>query len=157
MPPPALLDLSTLDLNRVLVTREQIYEKLPHRYEFMQLDGVVHLDQEKAIAVGYRDIRSDEWWVRGHIPGRPLFPGVLMVETAAHLASYVSVLVLKGVTFLGFGGIDKTKFREAVSPPARLYLICRADQIKPRRTICTVQGFVDGRMAFETQITGLPM
>ena len=127
MPPPAILDLSTIDVNRVLVTREQIYEKLPHRYEFMQLDGILHLDIEKGVAVGYRDIREDEWWVRGHIPGRPLFPGVLMVETAAHLASYVSMLVLKGTRFLGFGGIDKTKFREAISPPAKLILVGRAD------------------------------
>ncbi len=157
MPPPAFLDLSTIDLNRVLITREQIYQKLPHRYEFMQLDGIIHLDLEKKLAVGYRDIREDEWWVKGHIPGRPLFPGVLMVETAAHLASYVSVSLLLGIKFLGFGGIDKTKFREAVSPPARLYLVGKADEIKPRRTICSVQGFIDGRMAFETQITGLPM
>lgn len=157
MPPPALLDLSTIDLNHVVATREQIYERLPHRYEFMQLDGVIYLDIENKIAVGYRDIRSDEWWVRGHIPGRPIFPGVLMVETAAHLASYVSVLLLKGTNFLGFGGIDKTKFRESISPPAKLYLVGKADEVKTRRTICTIQGFVEGRMAFETQITGLPM
>ena len=157
MPPPMLLDLNTIDLTRVLVTREQIYERLPHRYEFMQLDAIIHLDVKEQIAVGYRDIRSDEWWVKGHIPGRPLFPGVLMVESAAHLASFVSFMVLPNVKFLGFGGIDNTKFREAVSPPARLYLVCKANEIKPRRTICTVQGFTDGRMAFETQITGLPM
>lgn len=157
MPPPALLDLESVDLNHVVVTREQIYARLPHRFEFMQLDGIVHLDFDRKIAVGYRDIREDEWWVRGHIPGRPLFPGVLMVETGAQLASYVSLLVLDQSKFLGFGGIDRAKFREAVSPPARLFLVCRADEIKPRRIISTIQGFVEGRMAFETVITGLPM
>ena len=155
MPPPALLDLSRIDLNRVIATRDEIYQRLPHRYEFMQLDGIIHMDLERLEAVGYRDIREDEWWVRCHIPGRPIFPGVLMVETAAHLASYVTTEVIKHAGFLGFGGIDATKFREAVAPPARLILVGKGEQIKPRRTICAVQGFVEGRMVFETRITGL--
>lgn len=155
MPPPALLDLSAIDVSRVIVTREEIYERLPHRYEFMLLDGIVHLDLQNRTAIGFRDIHEDEWWVRGHIPGRPLFPGVLMVEAAAHLACYVSLVTLGYKGFLGFGAIDNTKFREVVSPPARLYLAGRAHEIKPRRTISMIQGFVDGRMAFETQITGL--
>lgn len=155
MPPPALLDLSTIDLSRVIVARDQIYERLPHRYEFMQLDGILYLDLANVVAVGYRDVRSDEWWVRGHIPGRPLLPGVLMVESAAQLAAYVRAAMLNTIDFMGFAGIDDTKFREAVSPPARLYLVGRGEQVKPRRVICQVQGFVEGRMVFHTRITGL--
>ena len=157
MPPPALLDLATIDLTRVLISRDEVYQKLPHRYEFMQLDSIVHVDLENKLAVGYRDVREDEWWVKGHIPGRPIFPGILMVESAAHLASYVSALLMKHTRFLGFGGIDETKFRESIAPPAKLYLVGRAEQLKPRRTICAIQGFVEGRMVFESRITGLAM
>ena len=65
------IDLSTLDLNKLYATKEQIYERLPHRHEFMQIDGIIHLDKERRLAVGLRNIREDEFWVRGHIPGRP--------------------------------------------------------------------------------------
>jgi 3-hydroxyacyl-[acyl-carrier-protein] dehydratase len=155
MPPSALLDLSKLDLSRVVVSREEIYEKLPHRHEFMLLDGIVHLDLAAQVAVGFHDVREDAWWTKGHIPGRPLFPGVLMIETAAHLASYVSTIIMNHTKFLGFGGIDDTKFRDAVTPPARFYIVGKADSIKPRRTICSLQGFVQDRMVFETKVTGL--
>lgn len=155
MPPATILDLGTIDLNRVVVTRDEIYKVLPHRYEFMMLDGIVHVDRKAKIAVGYREIREDEWWVRGHIPGRPLFPGVLMVETAAHLASYVASFVVENNKFLGFGGIDETKFRESISPPTRLYIVGQATQINPRRVVCATQGFVEGRMVFQSLITGM--
>ncbi|MCK6486318.1 MAG: beta-hydroxyacyl-ACP dehydratase [Phycisphaerae bacterium] len=157
MPPPALLDLSKLDLNRVEMTREQIYEVLPHRHEFMQLDGVIHLDADKLEIVAYRDVKPDEWWCKGHLPGRPLFPGVLMIETAAHIASVYFSRVLKEPGFLGFGGVDSFKFREAVIPPARLYILGRAVEVRRRRMVCDVQGFVNEAMVFEGRITGLPM
>ncbi len=157
MPSPLILDLGTIDLERVLITREQIYERLPHRYEFMMLDGIVHLDREQLLAVAVRHVREDEWWVRGHIPGRPLFPGVLMVETAAQLAAYVSMEVQPSHRFIGFGGIDAVKFRAAISPPATLYIILKGVEIRPRRTICDVQGVVNGQMAFEARITGMPV
>jgi len=151
------IDLSTLDLNKLCVTREQIYERLPHRHEFMQVDGIIHLDRERRLAVGLRDIREDEFWVRGHIPGRPLFPGVLMLESAAHMASYLSQELCPDDRFLGFGGVDGVKFRGAVAPPARMYLLLKAIDIRPRRTICDAQGIVDGKLVFEARITGLPI
>jgi 3-hydroxyacyl-[acyl-carrier-protein] dehydratase len=155
MPPPTLFDLHSIDLDHVVFTREQIYDVLPHRYEFMQLDGIVCFDKEQNVCVGYRDIRSDEWWVKGHIPGRPLFPGVLMIETAAQLASFMSSIIMEHSHFMAFGGIDDTKFRDSITPPARLYIVGVAAEIKPRRTICDLQGFVDDRMIFQTRITGL--
>lgn len=155
MPPTSILDLAKIDLTKVLYTSEQIYAKLPHRFEFMLLDGVVHFDAEARIAIGYHDVREDEWWVKGHIPGRPLFPGVLMVETAAHLASFISSELMHYDKFLGFGGIDETKFREAVSPPARLYIVGHATQVTMRRTVCEMQGFAENRMVFHSQITGM--
>lgn len=155
MPPPVLLDLNAIDLDRVILTRDEIYQILPHRHEFMMLDGINYEDLESRIVVGYRDIRPDEWWCKAHIPGRPLFPGVLMVEAAAHLATYISYKLLGYEGFMGFGGIDKTKFRDALSPPVRLHLVCHADDVRVRRTVCSVQGFVEGRMSFETQVTGM--
>ncbi len=97
MPPPLLVDLSTIDLNKVVISKAEILKGNPQRYEFEQLDSIVHFDAEKQILVGVRDIRADEWWVRGHIPGRPLFPGVLMIEAAAQLAGLFSKNVFPDV------------------------------------------------------------
>ncbi|MEP0844672.1 MAG: beta-hydroxyacyl-ACP dehydratase [Phycisphaerae bacterium] len=153
-----LLDLSTLDLDRRVFTRDQIYAVLPHRFEFMQLDRIVHMDREKLLAVAVREVRADEFWVRGHIPGRPLLPGVLMIESAAQLAAFVAHEVLPdGPAFWGFGGVDGVKFRAAVEPPARMILILQGTEYRSRRCVADVQGWVNDRLAFEGRITGMPV
>ncbi len=157
MPAAPLLNLDALDLNQVIVTKEQIYQRLPQRFEFMQLDAIVHLDRTHGLGVGLRDIREDEFWVRGHIPGNPLFPGVLMLETAAQMASFLSQEIRPDDRFQAFGGLDDVKFRAAVSPPAKMYLVEKVIEARRRRTVCDAQGFVDGRLVFEARITGLPI
>lgn len=157
MPPPLLFDLDRIDLDRVLVTREEIYSKLPQAFEFAQLDGVTYFDAERGVGVAFRDVKPDEWWVRGHVPGRPIFPGVLMLESAAQVAAFFTKYVLGYEGFVAFGGVDKCKFREAVIPPARIYLLCKRTEERPRRIICQTQGIVDGAIVFEAVITGLPM
>lgn len=151
------IDLDTIDLSQVLADKEKIYQRLPHRYEFMQIDAIVYLDKEQRLGVGLREIREDEFWVKGHIPGRPLFPGVLMLETAAQMASYLSQEIQPDSRFLGFGGVDGVKFRGAVSPPNKMYFILKATDIRSRRTICEAQGIVDGTLVFEAKITGMPI
>ena len=88
MPQDILIDLSTLDLNKSIVDIETIRAIIPHRYEMEQLSGIVKFDPEQGIIVGYKDVSPNEFWVRGHIPGRPLMPGVLMLEAAAQLCTY---------------------------------------------------------------------
>ncbi|MBI4582031.1 MAG: beta-hydroxyacyl-ACP dehydratase, partial [Planctomycetes bacterium] len=109
------VDLATIDLTRVVADREEIYRLLPHRHEFAQLDAIVWVDPATFTAVARRDVRTDEFWVRGHIPGRPLLPGVLMIETAAQLASYLtgSFGITKG--FVGFARVDNVSFRGTVT------------------------------------------
>ena len=65
--------------------------------------------------VGFKDIRDDEFWVAGHIPGRPLFPGVLMIETAAQLASFYTKKFVGWKGFVGFGAVENCRFRAQVS------------------------------------------
>lgn len=151
-----LVDPGEVDCSRLLYTRQQIYEVLPQQYEFAQLDGIVRLDVDNRLAIGFRDVRPDEWWCRGHMPGKPLFPGVLMVECAAQLAAFATHFVQSGAAgFVGFGGIDKAKFRDAVEPPARIILACRGTEVRPRRIICETQAYRDGEIVFEATITGL--
>ncbi len=155
MHPLAILDPTQLDCSQPLADREAIARLNPHRYEFALLDAVVLMDQEHGLFAGYHDVRPDEFWVRGHIPGRPLFPGVLMIETVAQLASYVYHVRFPSQNFLGFTGVDGVKFRGVVQPPARFLIVGRAKEMKPRRMICEMQGFVNGAMVFEGTITGM--
>jgi 3-hydroxyacyl-[acyl-carrier-protein] dehydratase len=149
------VDLSSVDTSKVLVDRETIYQVNPHRYEFMLLDGICMMDHSQGLIVGFRDVRDDEFWVRGHIPGRPLMPGVLMIETAAQLVSYYVMSQNPGKGFLGFGAVDGVKFRGTVTPGSRLIMMGKMIECRPRRCIGQTQGFVDGQMVYEGLITGM--
>lgn len=155
MPPPLLFDLAQVETGSVLFSHEQIYEMLPHRHEFMLLDGVCMLDRKAMCVAAYADITSESWWVRGHVPGRPLLPGVLMLEMAAQTSAIAAQLLGDYTSFIGFGGIDGCKFRDSVVPPARLYLLCKGKELRPRRIISDNQGIADGKIVFEATITGL--
>src|SRR3954451_10069858 len=109
MPPEALFDPAQLDLSRVIADREAIRRVNPQRFHMEQLDAIVLLDPERSLVVGYKDVRPDEFWVPGHMPGRPVLPGVLMCEAAAQLCSYYAHtqhVIQVGTDVLGFGGME---------------------------------------------------
>lgn len=155
MPPPPLIDPSIVANGDILADRDAIARMNPQRFEFSLLHAVTYINLEQRLFGGYVDVKHDDWWVRGHIPGRPIFPGVLQVECAAQLASFLHKLVLEESGFLGFAGLDEVKFRGTVQPPARLVMVAKGLEIKRRRTICACQGFVNSTMVFEGVITGM--
>lgn len=157
MPPPIILDPAEIDFSRVVADRNEIMRLNPHRHEFQLLDGVILCDEEEKVLAGYHEVCADAWWARGHIPGRPLFPGVLMIEVGAQLASFMYQRYFHDGRFLGFVGIDRVKFREIVQPPCRYVVVARARQLRPRRVISEIQGFVGPAMVFEGRITGMPV
>ena len=92
--------------------------------------------------------------VAGHIPGRPLLPGVLMIEAGAQLASFYTRTYVGWKGFIGFGGVDEVKFRMQVPPGVRMYILGKKLWERHHRIYCNVQGWVDGNLAFEAGITG---
>jgi 3-hydroxyacyl-[acyl-carrier-protein] dehydratase len=157
MPPQFLFDLSGIDLNRVAFGPDEIRKMNPHRGNMELLHGVIWADTERQEIVGYKDVRDDEFWVAGHIPGRPLFPGVLMIETAAQLASFYTKKYLDWPGFVGFGAANNCRFRMAVSPGVRMIFLAKLVWHRHRRILCNVQGLVDGQLAFEGDIVGTQM
>ena len=157
MPPAALIDTAALDTSRILVDREGIGRCNPQRFEMQQLSAIIHLDVEKNLVIGYKDVRPDEFWVAGHIPGRPLLPGVLMIEAAAQLASFYVKAVRKWDGFIGFGGVEHCKFRQQVLPGCRLYLMAKQISARHSRFTSAIQGLVNGQLVFESTITGVEL
>ncbi|NQU75064.1 MAG: beta-hydroxyacyl-ACP dehydratase [Planctomycetes bacterium] len=156
MPPQPLFDTSAIDPTKTIVTREQIRQVNPHRYEFSLLDGFCHFDLQAQEMMAFVDIRDDAFWVRGHIPGRPLFPGVLMIESAAQMISYFVKVYTKTPDFVGFGGVDGVKFRSQVVPGDRLLLVGKMKEIRGnRRAVALTQGYVGERMVYEGTIIGV--
>jgi 3-hydroxyacyl-[acyl-carrier-protein] dehydratase len=157
MPPPLLFDLSHYDLSRAVATREQIYDALPHRREFMLLGGVLMVDAEAGRTVAFADVTEDAWWTRGHLPGRPILPGVLMIEMAGQAAAYYSHKALRRPGVLAFAAMNACRFRGLVQPPCRVLLLGTALDTRPRRLVCGFQGLVDEKIVFEAELTGLPI
>ena len=161
MPRQALFDITTIDLDNVAVSIGAIREDNPQRHEFEQLSHICHYDLETGIAVGVLDIAKDVWWARGHCPGRPLMPGVLMLECAAQLCSWFVHQIYDASyknRMFGFGGIDNVKFRSTIVPPERLVIVGQRLEIRPRRAVFDTQGFMASaptKLAVEAKITGM--
>jgi 3-hydroxyacyl-[acyl-carrier-protein] dehydratase len=158
MPPEAIFDVTKLDFTQVVADLEQIRRVNPQRYEMEHLTAVVLVDPTQHMLVGYKDVRPDEFWVRGHMPDYPLLPGVLICEAAAQLcAYYVTAYRLLQSDFIGFAGLENVRFRGQVKPGDRLVLVAKASRLNRRAVICNCQGFVGSTMVFHGDIHGIPI
>ncbi|MBI5852846.1 MAG: beta-hydroxyacyl-ACP dehydratase [Planctomycetes bacterium] len=153
-----LVDLATLDLEHDVVPQAELRAILPHRHEFQLVDGVCHLDLQAGVIVTYKDWDANPWWARGHIPGRPLMPGVLIAEGGAQTAS---ILMKKSGNcgmekFIGLGGLENVRFRGQVIPPTRIHWVSRiGTQSGMRLARYPAQAFVDGRLVMEMELLGV--
>ena len=154
-----ILDFSEYDLNRVIVDQEELRHYLPQRYEMEQLTAIVYEDPKRHICIGYKDVTENEFWVRGHMPGMPLMPGVLMCEAAAQICSYYTRRHnLGGSNVLGFGGMDGIRFRDVVRPGSRLVVVDQMIKIRPgAMVVCKFQNFVEQSLVCEGVIKGVPL
>ena len=157
MPPSLLFDISEIDLSRPRYGVDKIEAINPHRGHMRLLDEILYESDDLQRYVAMKHVREDEFWVPGHIPGRPIFPGVLMIEAAAQLASFSCLRRMEGLAFMGFTGADDIKFRGQVSPGDDLLLLCDQVEFRQRRCVCKTQGLVKGVLVYEGTITGMPL
>jgi len=153
------LDLASLDFANPLVGIEGIRAVNPQRHEFEMLTAIVHIDPTSHVIVGYKDLTENEFWVRGHMPGFPLLPGVLMCEGAAQLCAFyhISQRIGEPGTLLGMAGLDETRFVRQVRPGERLVMVGHGVKINRRMTKFRVEGTVNGEKVFETLVSGVPI
>jgi 3-hydroxyacyl-[acyl-carrier-protein] dehydratase len=155
VPAEPLFDLSSIDLTAVRSTPDEVGRINPQCGHMRQLDHVIWADDALIDVLGVKFVRHDEFWVPGHIPGRPLLPGVLMIEAAAQVSSWLQKTKYSDLGFLGFTRCDETAFRGQVVPGDTLYLLAKEIMSSRRRFVCLAQGIVSGRIVFETKITGM--
>lgn len=121
-----------------ILNAEDIMHILPHRYPFLLLDGVTKLEYEQSVE-GFKNYTMNEWYFQGHMPGKPVVPGVLIIESLAQLTAimycsrdYVEskgkeiVDVSERVGFLG--GVKDLRFRRTVKPGERLRLTAKVQE-----------------------------
>ena len=156
--PRALVDLSTIDLTQDAMTDDEIRSMIPHTHEFQLIDGICHLDVERGLIVGHKDWGNDPWWARGHIPGRPLMPGVLMVEGCAQ-ASTILMKKREGFRseqFIGLGGLNDVRFRGQIVPPCRVHFVSVVGKRSGNRIMkYPAQCYLDGKMMMQMELMGV--
>ena len=136
-----------------IFTVEDIHQLLPHRYPFALVDRIIeYVPGERA--VGIKNVTFNEPYFPGHIPGRPIMPGVLMVESMAQVGGVILTQLpgMKG-KFFAFAGIDKTRFRRQVVPGDQLVMTVELLSFK-RNRLAKMQGkgLVDGQLAVEADM-----
>lgn len=140
--------LTTLDVGDIL-------SYLPHRYPFLMVDRIVDIDGDES-AVGIKNVTFNEPMFEGHFPGKPVFPGVLIIEAMAQTAG---AIVMAHDAETGGGKrivlmltIDRAKFRKPAGPGDRIELHIR--KIHRRRTVGRYEGraMVDGVLIAEAEV-----
>lgn len=153
-----IIDPSTIDFQNVVADIEEIRKYNPQRYEMEQLTAIVYVDEETHVCAGYKDVTKDDVWVRGHMPGMPLMPGVFMCEAAAQLCSWVTQKYnLLDAEMVGLGGLE-VRFRGPVVPGDRLLIACQKLKARRGRLInCRFQGTVGENIVVDGTIIGIPL
>ncbi|HEX7254399.1 MAG TPA: 3-hydroxyacyl-ACP dehydratase FabZ [Gaiellaceae bacterium] len=135
------------------LNRQEIEAILPHRDPFLLLDEIVDLKPGEKV-VARKQVRPDEWYLAGHFPGRPIMPGVLIVEAMAQ-AGAVAVLSEeqnRGKLAL-FAGIDGVRFKRVVEPGDELELTCELERVRGPIGRGKATATVDGALAARGTLT----
>lgn len=131
---------------------EKIMQILPHRYPFLLVDKVLEFQEGKHI-VGVKNVTVNEQFFTGHFPGRPIMPGVLIIESMAQTAG---ILMLSRPENRGklayFMSIDKVKFRKTVVPGDQLILKIDVVKIKLRTILIRGRAFVENKIVAEADM-----
>jgi len=137
----------------MILDTQGIQKLLPHRYPFLMVDAILEMEPFKRI-VGVKNVSINEWFFQGHFPGKPIFPGVLIIEAMAQTGG---LLLLKEIPdrenkLLYFAALDDARFRRPVVPGDQLKLDVTV--LSWRTTFCKLRGIatVGGELAAEATL-----
>lgn len=147
---PAPKTLESYDINKLLGF-------LPHRYPLLLVDKIIDVDSDNS-CVGLKNVTANEPHFQGHFPGRPIMPGVMIIEGMAQTAGAICIAAHAAAgppPLVFFMTIDKAKFRKPVIPGDRLEYHMR--KLNRRRNMWWYQGraLVDGQLVCEAEISAM--
>ena len=140
------------------MTISEIMEWLPHRYPFLLIDGVSDCRSCESISA-WKNVTINEPFFQGHFPGRPVMPGVLIIEAMAQaggILSYMSSREHDPDAIFFLAGVDEARFRRPVVPGDRLELKIAVEGIRRGIWFYRCEGVVDGKKAVSARITCAP-
>ncbi|WP_298432193.1 3-hydroxyacyl-ACP dehydratase FabZ [Ottowia sp.] len=134
----------------------KILDKLPHRYPFLLVDRVLDIDLAAKTIHAVKNVTVNEPCFMGHFPGRPIFPGVLMLEALAQSCALLSFetegISLDDDSVFYFVGIDGARFKRPVQPGDQLMLHAAMDRVRAGIYKFNCRAEVEGDTAAEAQI-----
>ncbi|HQI55858.1 MAG TPA: 3-hydroxyacyl-ACP dehydratase FabZ, partial [Syntrophorhabdaceae bacterium] len=138
-----------------MIDINEIMQLMPHSYPFLLVDRIIEFEPAKRV-VGIKNVTFNEPFFTGHFPGRPIMPGVLIVEALAQtggVLAFKSFPDKKGLVF--FTGIDDARFRKPVIPGDQIKLVLEV--VKHRREIWVFEGkaYVDNDIVAEARIMAM--
>ena len=140
-----------------MIEIHEIMKMLPHAYPFLLVDRILEIEPGKRV-VGIKNVTYNEPFFPGHFPGRPIMPGVLIVEAMAQTAGVLVFNSISGESRqkpVYFLGIDNVRFRKPVTPGDQLRL--ELEITRHRQSIWGFSGkaFVDGKVAAEADLLAM--
>ena len=137
------------------MNKDEIMRVLPHRENMLLLDDAESLEGG---AVGHYTVRGDEFFLKGHFPGNPIVPGVILCEILAQSACVLLKEMIREGQLAVYTGLNNVKFRSSVKPGDRIETRCRVKRVKHPFYFFEGTATVDGRRCvsaeFSVAITG---
>ncbi|WP_457576810.1 3-hydroxyacyl-ACP dehydratase FabZ [Desulfomarina sp.] len=132
----------------------KILDTLPHRYPFVMVDRIISMELGKEI-VGLKNVTINEPFFQGHFPGRPVMPGVLILEGMAQVGGIMAFYAKPetiGEKLIFFAGIDKARFRRPVVPGDQI--VFKLEFIKEKRSVMVMSGkaYVDDKLVAQAEL-----
>jgi len=138
---------------KTIIDHRQIAKILPHRYPFLFVDGVVHIDLENNEIIGKKNVTINEEFFQGHFPNVPIMPGVLVIEGMAQTG---------GILVYQKGHVDKiavllsvslAKFRKPIYPGDVIFFHAKAIHISPKGGKMKAKALVDEKVCVEAELS----
>jgi len=134
-----------------LVNIHEILDTLPHRYPMLLVDRILEVSEDQQQCRGLKNVSINEPFFQGHYPGRPIMPGVLIIETIAQVGAVIMLMnpKFKGMVPL-IGALDDVKFKRVVEPGDQLIIDCEIlwvrGSIGKMKGVASVEGEVAAQM-----------